>query len=71
MTSLLNMIVFFLSLFSDVSATVKMFLYKTQDGEGELVRIFLKTKGAAYRFAMTICDQNEIELDEMIRNDRI
>ena len=60
MTSSLNKTVFFQSLFSAVSTTAIVLLSKKQDGEGELMRIFLKTKGAAYRFAVTICDQSNI-----------
>ena len=60
MTSPLKEVIFFLSLFAGVSATAKVLLSKMQEVEGELVRFFLKTKGSACRFAVTICDREEV-----------
>ena len=57
MTSSLKKIIFFLSPFSGVSATVKVLISKKQEVEGDLVRFFFKTKGSACRFAVTICDR--------------
>ena len=59
MKSSLKEVIFFLSLFSGVSAMAKVLLSKKQEVEGEVVRFFSKTKGSAYRFAVTICDRLE------------